>query len=260
MNILKYLLIILLCLSGQNFSYAGTVDPSTPDSKYVEYAKDFHYVFLICGTGSDGKMFCGSAVAIDKHHILTAAHVVESYQTCYMMINEKKYNISEVIVHKTFETNQFGIGDIAIGYCEDDFGLSFYPSLYEDENEIGEICSIAGYGLTGNFLTGAIKSDGNRRAGSNLVDRIEKDMLICTPSRKGDKGYTSLEFLIASGDSGGGLFIDGKLAGINSCIISSDRSSPNSRYNEESGHTRISKFAGWIHENKRKMDKTSHRK
>jgi hypothetical protein len=59
---------------------------------------------------------------------------------------------------------------------------------------------------------------------------------------------TELEFLIASGDSGGGLFIDNKLAGINSCVMAVDKK-PDSTYNDESGHTRISKFIGWIKEN-----------
>jgi hypothetical protein len=61
-------------------------------------------------------------------------------------------------------------------------------------------------------------------------------------------GKTSLEFLIASGDSGGGLFIDGKLAGINSCIMAVN-GSPKSDYRTESGHTRISINLDWILEN-----------
>ena len=72
-------------------------------------------------------------------------------------------------------------------------------------------------------------------------------MLVCSASVHSDKNITKMEFLIASGDSGGGLFIDNKLAGINSCVMAVDRS-PQSKYNEESGHTRVSKFLGWINE------------
>jgi hypothetical protein len=80
------------------------------------------------------------------------------------------------------------------------------------------------------------------------------DMLICSPSYPQDSNRTSLEFFIASGDSGGGLFIDSRLAGINSCVMAIDRS-PKSKYNEQSGHTRIQKFISWIEENKIKKQK-----
>jgi len=99
-------------------------------------------------------------------------------------------------------------------------------------------------------LTGANNHDSKKRAGSNFIDRIEKDLLICSPSKRNDKNFTSLEFLIASGDSGGGLFIDTKLAGIHFCVMVTGKN-PQSKYGEESGHTRISNFIEWINENKK---------
>ena len=51
--------------------------------------------------------------------------------------------------------------------------------------------------------------------------------------------------MISHGDSGGGLFIDNKLAGINSLVMSSD-GKPDSSWTDESGHTRVSKFVSWI--------------
>ena len=54
-----------------------------------------------------------------------------------------------------------------------------------------------------------------------------------------------MEFLIASGDSGGGMFINGKLAGINSFVTAADGTT-NSDYGDECCHTRISIFAKWI--------------
>lgn len=251
MNTLKFFLVIILSLASDFNGIAGTIDPSIPDDKYVEYAKDFHYIFKICGTDEKGMKFCGSCVAIDSHHVLTAAHVVENSKQCHITINDKKYDLSEITIHKSFTENEFGVGDIAIGYCENDFGLDFYPELYDQNDEVDKVCCIAGYGLTGTFLTGSIKSDNLRRAGSNMVHHIEKNMLVCTPSKRSDKDYTSLEFFIASGDSGGGLFIDGKLAGINSCVMNTRRS-PDSKYGDESGHTRVSQFITWIKENKKR--------
>lgn len=229
-------------------SYAGTIDPYTPDSKYTDYAKDFHYVGKLCGKYKDGTRFCASAVAIDDHHILTAAHVVKAAESCTVIFKNKEFCLTNVVIHKDFE-NEFGVADIAIGYSKESFDLGFYPTLYDGVDEQGKICSISGFGITGTFKTGAIISDNKKRAGSNRIDGIEKDMLICSPSSLRDSKRTSLEFLIAGGDSGGGLFIDNKLAGINSCVMAIDRP-PQSRYNEESGHTRVQKFIPWIEENK----------
>lgn len=240
--------IILIAIFTINSS-AGTRDPNLSDDKYVEYAKDFIYVGKLCGKYNNGTMFCGSAVAIDDHHILTAAHVVNDISVCYVYLNDKEFCLDSVIVHKDFSDKKFGTADIAIGYSKTSFNLDFYPSLYEDSNEVGKLCSISGYGFYGTFNTGAKLYDHKRRAGSNKIDTIEKDMLICSPSKSGDKNKTQLEFLIASGDSGGGLFIDNRLAGINSCIMSVDKS-PSAKYNEESGHTRVSKFISWINQHK----------
>jgi secreted trypsin-like serine protease len=54
-----------------------------------------------------------------------------------------------------------------------------------------------------------------------------------------------MEYGIAPGDSGGPLFVDGRLAGINS-YTASPRSYTRSQYGEESGHTRIAVYRDWI--------------
>ena len=51
--------------------------------------------------------------------------------------------------------------------------------------------------------------------------------------------------LIGHGDSGGGLFIDKKLAGIHSCIYTGD-GKLDSSYKDYSAHTRVSLHKPWI--------------
>jgi hypothetical protein len=251
--------IILFALLGLcSLSYGGTIDPNIPDQKYLDFGSKFYCVVKLCGTYDDDSLFCASGVIIEKHFILTAAHVVKGYKTCYAKVEDKQFLLTDIIVHKDFG-EEFGTGDIAIGYCEQGFPLEHYPPLYENDDEKGQVSSIAGWGLTGNFNTGIHKSDNKLRAGSNIVDGVDKDMLICSPSKYGSKDHTILEYMIGSGDSGGGLFIEGKLAGINSCVMAVGRS-PMSKYNEESGHTRVSKFLGWINESKTKMVESSKRK
>lgn len=225
--------------------YSGTIDPAVADDVYVQNANSFPYVGKLCGTYEDGTHFCASAVAISERWILTAAHVVKGANKCKLIINDKEICVGKFIYKKEFDANELGKNDIAIGHCDENIGLNNYPLIYEKDDEVGKKCYIAGYGITGTFISGAIKSDNKKRAGTNVIDSVYRDTLLCTPSRKTEDKYTSSEFLIASGDSGGGLFIDGKLAGINSFVMAVDKR-PNSSYTDEACHTRVSLFREWI--------------
>lgn len=241
------ILSVFLYISLIANSFAGTIHPLSSDEKHIEYGKNFANVVKLCGIYEDNSLFCASAVAIDKNWIVTAAHVVKKSKSCVVHNKEKdqSFIVSEVICHESFSDDKFGTADIALCYVDKDIGLVNYPDLYSDNDEIGKICSISGYGLTGTFKTGAIKSDNIKRAGRNKIDYIDRDLLICSPS---GMDRTELEFLIASGDSGGGLFINNKLAGINSCVLAIDKN-PNSNYSDESGHTRVSLYHDWIKKN-----------
>jgi len=237
------LAIITLMLTF-NVACGGTIDPSTPDSKYVEYAKDFECILKICGKDEKDRSYCASAVAVAPHWIMTAAHVVKDVKSSFVVVNHKVFEVKKIVCHDQYEEKNYGTCDLALGYIEEDLGLKFYPEIYKNQDEVGKICSISGYGITGTFNTGAKNSDNQRRAGSNKVESIDRKLLVCTPSKE---NRTSLEFLIAHGDSGGGLFIDGKLAGINSCVMATDKK-PDSTYGDESGHTRLSLYKDWIKE------------
>lgn len=245
----KILFAFILAIVSSAHLFGGTIDPNTPDSKYLEYGEKFTSVVKLCCFDGKG-LSCGSAVVIDPEWIVTAAHVVENCHSWTVTIGEEKYNIDKMIMHPEYKPEIFGHDDIALGHLSKPIKLDFYPDIYEKDDEVGKICSIAGWGFTGTFNTGAKHSDGERRAGSNFVDKIERKVLICSPSKRNEK-MTELEFLICGGDSGGGLFIDSKLAGINSSVIGYDGSS-NSTYNDEGCHTRVSLYKDWIRQNLKK--------
>lgn len=237
-TIMYFLVYIILC----SICLAGTIDPNIADKHYISYGSKFKCIVSVCGQEESGKQYCASGVAIKPHWILTAAHVIKQAKTCNIKIESiKKIEALTLIPHQDFDSNNFGYYDIGLIYCNEDLSLDFYPELYDKENEVDQICSMSGYGVTGNFRTGVIISDNIRRAGSNTINYIDRQLLICNLTDK----PTSMEFLIASGDSGGGLFINKKLAGINSCVMSTGKP-VNSSYGCESGHTRVSQHISWI--------------
>lgn len=245
---LRAFLPIFLILS---VCHAGTIDPRVPDSKYLEYGEKHECVVPIYGdcTCEDGggkpHKFAASAVVVGPRWIVTAAHVVKGTTGVKVKVRGREHSIGRIVVHKHFDQERIGMYDIAMGESEDEIKLDFYPDLYEKEDEEGKIVSMCGYGVTGTFGSGAKNSDNKKRAGSNIVDRVENHVIVC--SVDGNRN-TSMEFMISHGDSGGGLFIEQKLAGINSFVSATD-GKPNSDYGDECSHTRVSLFAPWIRGN-----------
>ncbi len=243
-------LIILLGLSSQAIS--GTRDPSTPDLNHLAYGAKHQCVVPVHGKmnfkDKDGKdavlTFNGSGVIIRKRYILTAAHVVQKAKDPYIILDGKKIFIEWVLIPKLFEDKKTGPYDIALCKLKEDAIIDFYPELYEKDDELGKLCSVAGWGMHGTWTTGTIYDDGKRRAGSNYVDPILFcGMMVCSVQDVSKR--TSLEFLIGHGDSGGGLFINKKLAGIHSCIYTGD-GNLDSSYKDYSAHTRVSLHKPWI--------------
>lgn len=232
---MKYAILLLVLFSNV---YAGTIDPKANDQEHLEYGSKYQCVVTISGRTNNDLAYKGSAVLISKHWAITAAHVIVDTKT--ILIENKKVSIAAYPA--SYDEKIFGKGDIALCYIPEGIELNFYPKLYDHKDEVGKVCGLAGYGFNGTFKTGAIKYDGKKRAGSNIIDEIDSELLVCSVHSGKN---TSLEFLIAGGDSGGGLFIDGQLAGIHSCVWGID-GKLDSDYGDYSGHTRISVYKLWI--------------
>lgn len=225
---------------------AGTIDSRKDDDRHREYGDKFECVAkLVCRNVKTGREQTASCVIISPKCVVTAAHVVEGCDGWFVLLDDgSKHEITEIVPHPDFQQKRLGEGDLAVGRVQKPFSLDFYPALHGLKDEPGRVASIAGYGLTGTFQTGAVICDGKKRAGSNVIDRAERDLLICSVD---SHRRTELEFLISPGDSGGGLFLGSELAGINSFIMVAGRN-PTSRLGEESAHTRISAHKDWIEE------------
>lgn len=247
---MKFILCLAFMAIFLGLASAGTRDPNVPDNKYIEYGQQYECVLPIMGILNDelNSNFRGSCVVIDEYHVLTAAHIVYSSVTQHVLFDGKAYPCQIIAVHALYDPKKMGSYDIAIAKLQQPIELNFYPELYTDKDEEGKVCGLAGYGFYGTFKTGYLMQnyDNKRRAGSNIIDNVEDNVLTYSVN-KGKK--TSLEFLITPGDSGGGLFIDQKLAGIHSFIYATDNNA-NADYGDVGCSTRISDYAGWIQKTK----------
>jgi hypothetical protein len=241
---IKIFLVLLVIIYG-TLSFSGTIDPNTPDEKYINYGLKFPYIGQIIGRKQDDTSYSGSVVAYKNNIIITAAHIFHNNKTAVVIFSTKLLPVKKIVIHKNYDYEKFGRHDIAVCLVSGDIGLDWYPDIYKNNQENGSICSLAGYGSTGTFITGILPSkESKKRAGSNFIDAVNEYLLFCSPSVK--TGKTELEFIIAPGDSGGGLFIGNDLAGIHSGVIEDKINKGKSKYGAVSAHTRVSVYKDWI--------------
>lgn len=240
----NYILFIFILIFFGQLVYAGTRHTSVDDSSLLLNAKSYDCVAQIIVDKPDGE-YKASCVIISEDTALTSAHIInnENIENIYILYHNRKFKITKYYINQNFK-DKFD-GDIAIikilGYIN-----TKYPELYEDSDEINKIVYLGGYGFTGTGLTGIKSYDFKLRIGTNKVEYISGDMLMCTLSQS---DITEYEFITTQGDSGGGLFINNKLAGINSSLFGSKKGEkPTGKYNNTSGHTRISVYIKWIKE------------
>ena len=248
---MRFLTLYLLCTSISCGCFtllkAGTIDPRVSDLKYLSYGQRHKCVALITGdmpTAGSTARLRASAVIFKPKIVITAAHVIDGSEKMQVTLGTQKSNVVTAIYPNKWDKKSIGPCDLALCVLDKPIQLDFYPELYSGKDEFGKVCSIAGYGITGDHQNGVQKKDNKKRAGSNVIDKnLFNGMLVCSIN---SRPKTSLEFLISHGDSGGGLFVDGKLAGINSAVMTKHGGELDSDYNDQSCHTRISVHKDWL--------------
>lgn len=229
---------------------AANTDPAVPVEKYAKYRENFPFVVEIEGRFKDGESFVAEAVAIDPHWFLTSAsQVSRPLGSCHIKVKGEKKKVEYVQIHESWAEFEPGSIDLAIGHVAEDIGLDAYPELYDKFDEQGKECSISGCYHTGTLDRGATHSRRMPLMGKGKVAAVRNQYLEIAPSVE---GATDMDLLIFKGDSGGGLFIEGMLAGIHSQIMKTGLSPHLSRYGDSSVHTRISTNIKWINSIRRK--------
>lgn len=251
---------------------AGTIRHDGIDDVYLNFGSTFRNVGQVeFSIGASGYLASGTLISPDW--VLTAAHVVDGATQWTFLLEGNTYTAdpANLVAHPSWDGGLLSGYDIGLAKLDtpvDVAGLGISPAVrYAGSKELGQVGTAAGYGMTGTGLTGAEIFDGRKRAGQNVIDEFYQSLVPGEAPRillsdfdsgsrwdntlPGRRTPKDLEYLIAPGDSGGGLFVptgDGwLLAGVHSFIMGLD-GNPDSDYGDISGHTRVSVFNDWIDE------------
>ncbi len=254
------------------FASAGVIRHDVADASYLALGNDPDYdsvgrVTYSVGSGS------GSGVLIGQDWYLTAGHVVYSNYlnntpgNVQFTVGGNTYVADQIVLHPGYVNNLSENGnDLALVRLSSVVSNVTPASLYTSGGEIGQTATIVGFGRTGTGLTGATVGTNVKRAGTNVLDTTgdtfasgwssnvalsDFDYPGQPYSTWGSSTPTALEYLVAEGDSGGGVFVDfgsgPVLAAISSFLLSNnDGVFPG--YGDGMGATRLSGHAAWIAE------------
>lgn len=242
---------------------AGVIRHDVADANYLSLATQHTSVGRVSIANSG---FVASGVLIAENWVLTAAHLMDNNNApTTFRLGASSYGIAERILHPDYNGNLALGNDIALFRLSTAVTDITPATLFSGESEVGGVGTSVGFGMTGNGLTGINFSGGagTKRAGQNTVDALgsvfglDADILVYdfdnpaggSINSLGTADALAMEYLIAFGDSGGGMFqtIGGSnvVTGITSFLASVDGATDGT-YSDLGGATRVSSYRPFI--------------
>jgi Trypsin len=256
-------------------THAGIIDDNTPDANYQALAAQPQYdsvgVVRRLGTVIDS-----SGILISPNWVLTAAHTIPSgnpQPSDTWTFGGEVRGIAQAIRNPNF-TGAIQDGyDIALHKLDSPITTITPAQLYTDTaaSLVGDTLTYVGYGRSGTGTTGDTIPAGTKRAGNNIGDQlgftlnpgagqtVYSNQIIFADmddppgggvfsNPLGANNPINLEYLIALGDSGGGLFVEqgGQhfVAGVHSTVF--NFSPAELGYGDVMGSTTIEQSLTWI--------------
>ena len=189
----------------------------------------------------------GCCTLIAPTWALTAAHVASSIPPDgQVQFGDQKYSVKRVVLHPE------GVGpkgvppevDLALVELAEPVRQIEPVELYRERKEMGETIFLVGYGDYGNPSGGLRRSDGKRRAVTNVVEDAGPRRIFTRFDEP--PGGTEYEGVGGPGDSGGPAILEegGKrfLVGVSSASMNGKPG----QYGVTDVYTRVSTYVSWV--------------
>jgi hypothetical protein len=267
-NLISSIVTSLVAVAGMSgTAVAGTIRDDRSDLQYRNLANLYPSVGRLDLRGPSTSWGC-SGTLISSNWLLTAAHCLEdqaagsqNLRSGGFTLGGISYSINLGVKYGGWVSSNRDVTagvDLALFRLNSPVQNVAPAALNNATNEDLQVGTYVGFGTTGNGLTGYQSGTfGTKRAGQNIMglgSRLgySNQLLVSDFDDPRSANWwdplsqpLNLEYQVAPGDSGGGMFINGLLAGVNSFIDSRDGRTDSS-YRDYSATTRVSSYSNWI--------------